>query len=205
VDRFLWKPASPDSIVPDEIAEILNSSGVVLLPTDTIYGLHAVASDSAAIARIYRLKARDAGKALPVLFSSVEQLLDNGVRLSDHLRETLGAIWPAPLTAILPIADPLPATAGASTVAARIPDLIWLRTLIQKTGPLASTSANLAGGKSAASIQEVDPGLMAGVSAVVDSGPVISQPSTLVDFTKIPPRVVREGAFSFTQNLWKTL
>ena len=120
-----WRvDGDPSDDVLDELAELLRAGGVALLPTDTIYGLHAIASDQRAIARIRAMKGRDDGKPFVVIASSVEQLREFGAVVP----ETLSAIWPAPLTAIL--------VSGETTIAARIPDLAWLRGLLGNQGPM---------------------------------------------------------------------
>lgn len=187
---------APTALQLKEIASALSSGSVVLMPTDTIYGLHAVASDAAAVARIAEMKGRDGEKPFIVLASSVAQLAGLGVTAHPHVMEALTSIWPAPLTAILP--------QGGSTLAVRIPAVDWLRELIARTGPLVSTSANRSGEP------PVDrPGALAqhlqNALDVVDGGVRSGEPSAILDLTGDEPRFTREGDPFFTQKLWKTL
>jgi len=179
--------------VLDEIADVLRAGGVALLPTDTIYGLHAVATNEPANARIRSMKERGDEKPFVIIASSVEQLEALGAAIPDALRE----IWPAPLTAIL--------AAGERTIAARIPNLPWLRALLDRTGPLVSTSANRSGEPPITTPEMLASDLLEALDALLDTGLREGHPSTIVDFTGGEPRVVREGEPGFAQFLRKTL
>ena len=181
---------APTDAQTREIAELLRAGGIVLMPTDTIYGLHAVTSDSSRIADI---KGRDESWRFVHIAASVDQLSQLGVEVPEALR----AIWPAPLTAVM--------RSGASTIAARIPDLSWLRELLKKTGPLISTSANRSGEPPISTPNQLDPELQNRLDLLVDTGVFEGEPSMIVDFTGDEPRLVREGASSFAQKVWKRL
>ncbi|HXA15728.1 MAG TPA: L-threonylcarbamoyladenylate synthase [Thermoanaerobaculia bacterium] len=175
-----------------ELADVLRAGGVALLPTDTIYGLHAVATNQQAVGRIRAMKGRGDDKPFVVIASSVEQLRDLGAVIP----EQLSVIWPAPLTAIL--------VAGDATIAARIPDLVWLRALLDRTGPLVSTSANRSGEPPVVSPDLLASDLQTGLDALLDQGPREGKPSTIVDFTGSEPRLIREGDPAFSQFPRKT-
>lgn len=206
-DPIYWKIRA-DEINPS-LLEIIGrevaSDKVVILPTDTVYGLHASAIRSRATNGIYALKRREGQKPLLVLASSIEYIDAIGVILADEIRTALQAIWPAPLTAILPLQKPLAAAGTSSSVAVRVPAVQWLRDLLKITGPLASTSLNVSGKPGVYSMEDLDPEMKKGVAAILDVGVLDKQPSTIVDFTVHPPRLIREGQFRFTQELWKTL
>jgi len=188
---------APTALQLKEIAHALSEGSVVLMPTDTIYGLHAVVSNPAAVARIGELKGRDEQqKPFIVLASSAAQLPDLGIEVRPEVLAALTSLWPAPLTAILP-------RAGA-TLAVRVPDVEWLRALIDRTGPLVSTSANRSGEPA------VDrPGALAGdlqnALDIVDGGIRGGEPSAILDLTGDEPRFIRERDALFTQKVWKTL
>jgi L-threonylcarbamoyladenylate synthase len=193
-----WRvDGEPSDDVLDEIADVLRAGGVVLLPTDTIYGLHAVATNEQAVARIRSMKERDDDKPFVIIASSAEHLEKLGAMIPDALRQ----IWPAPLTAIL--------ASDEKTVATRIPELAWLRSLLDRTGPLVSTSANRSGEPPITTPEMLADDLFEALDAVLDAGPREGQPSTIVDFTGVEPRVVREGDPGFAQilrkMLWKAL
>ena len=202
--RWYIKEA-PTALQLNEIAQLLRDGKVLLLPTDTIYGLHALASDEAAVSKIGALKGRDDTKPFIVLASSVGDLTDLGIEAPIDLLRRLDAIWPAPLTAILPLRAPVPASRGASSLAVRIPALDWLRGLVARTGPLVSTSANRSGEPPVETPANLAHDLHDALDAVVDGGPRTGQPSAILDLTGTEPRFIREGEQSFTQNVWKTL
>jgi L-threonylcarbamoyladenylate synthase len=193
-----WRvDGEPSEDVLDEIAGVLRDGGVALLPTDTIYGLHASAMNQEAVARIRAMKERGDQKPFVIIASSADQLETIGATVPAALRE----IWPAPLTAIV--------ASGDTTVAARVPDLPWLRALLDRTGPLVSTSANRSGEPPITTPEMLGTDLLEALDALLDGGSRDGQPSTIVDFTGEEPRVVREGDPGFAQflrkRLWKAL
>ena len=183
----------PSADMLDEIAGVLRAGGVALLPTDTIYGLHAVATNEQAVARIRSMKERGDDKPFVVIASSIDQLETLGATIPDALRQ----IWPAPLTAIV--------ASDAKTIAARIPNLAWLRALLDRTGPLISTSANRSGEPPITAPEMLANDLLEVLDGLFDAGSREGQPSTIVDFTGGEPRIVREGDPGFSQFLRKTL
>lgn len=189
----------------DEVAMALRAGGVVILPTDTIYGLHVTATDPNAVARLFSIKARLERKPFVVLCDTLARLSALGVSINRPQREFLASVWPAPLTVILPLLAPIAASAGVRSLAIRIPALDGLRGLIARTGPLASTSVNRSGDPPVQDMEDLSPSFLAGVAGVVDAGRIEGRPSTVLDFTGPVPRVVRQGDFAFSQNLWKTL
>ena len=187
---------APTSLQLNEIANALASGSVVLMPTDTIYGLHAVAANEDAVARIAEMKGRDETKPFIVLAASVSQFPDLGITASPEIVKALDSIWPAPLTAILP--------RGGKTIAVRIPALEWLRALVERTGPLVSTSANRSGEPAVDRPSALAPDLQNDL-AIVDGGVRSGEPSAILDLTGDEPQFIREGHPSFTQKVWKTL
>jgi len=185
--------SEPSPALVEEIAASLRTGGVALLPTDTIYGLHALASNEEAVAKIASIKGREEGKRFVVIATSADQLLDYGAAVPDVLR----SIWPAPLTAIVPH--------PGGNVAVRVPDVAWLRTLLERTGPLVSTSANRSGEPPVREPKNLAPDLQHQIDLILDAGPRDGEPSTIVDFTGSSPRIVRAGDPTFTQFLRKTL
>ncbi|RME56848.1 MAG: Sua5/YciO/YrdC/YwlC family protein, partial [Caldilineae bacterium] len=149
------------------------------------------------------IKDRPPEKALPVLLGDVEQVSQVVVGpLPELVRSLMARHWPGPLTLVLPARPGLPQnlTAGGATVAVRIPDHAFLQELARRAGPLASSSANRSGAPSCATAQEVLVQLAGRVPLIVDGGPArLGQPSTVLDLTVDPPRVLRPGPISFTQ------
>ena len=187
------------------LASILERGGVVILPTDTIYGLHAIATDAEAVDRIVSIKGRDDAKPFVVLGASRAQLESIGARFDDEARRILDELWPGPVTAIVMLENRIAASRKHDTIAVRVPALDWLRDLIEITGPLASTSVNRSGERPISSPKELTNETVARIDAVIDSGPLEGNPSTIVDFSGAEPRLIREGDSLFTQKVWKTL
>lgn len=179
------------------VRSVLASAGVVLLPTETFYGLAVDPHDPEAVARVYALKDRPQGMPLPVLCSDwqqVESLCD----VPETYRVPLSRSWPGPLTAVLPSRQPLAAAGGRSSVAVRIPGHDLLRALLYRVGPTTGTSANRSGAPPHTTAAEACAGLAAPVDLVLDGGPTRGGlPSTLVDLTGDRVRVLRSGAISW--------
>ena len=189
----------------DAISRVLVDGGVALLPTDTIYGLHALATNDDAIRKLATIKGRDDGKPFIVLAASMEQAESLGARFPESARAILREYWPGPLTVVGLLNEPIAASRGGSTIAIRVPDLEWMRDLIVKTGPLASTSANRSGDAPVQSPKSLSFDLKNRIDIIIDNGLLEGKPSTLVDFTGDEPRFIRSGESLFTQNVWKTL
>jgi tRNA threonylcarbamoyl adenosine modification protein (Sua5/YciO/YrdC/YwlC family) len=187
----LW--TATDDATLAAIADVFARGGVVLLPTDTIYGLHASASNDDAVQRIAAMKGRPGEKPFITLAASIADVTELGCGVPDVLND----IWPAPMTAIL--------RCGDGTRAVRIPAVDWLRRLLAKSGPLVSTSANRSGEPPVSSPEQLARDLHLALDGLLDLGPRAGEPSAIVDFTGPEPRVTREGDLRFTQNLRKTL
>jgi L-threonylcarbamoyladenylate synthase len=203
---FRWQiDERPTASQIEQIAGALEAEKVLLLPTDTIYGLHALATSEIAVDRIVGVKGREETKPFIVLASSVEQLGRLGVSAAPSVVAALADIWPAPLTVILPLREPIPASRGAGTLAVRIPALDWLRELLARTGPLVSTSANRSGDPAVEHPFLLARELQSGIDGIVDAGTRSGEASAILDLTSDEPRFIRESGLFFTQNLWKTL
>lgn len=205
VTRWNIPGRSPSEEELGHLASLLRGGGIAILPTDTLYGYHALASDTAAIGKISSIKGRETTKGMVVLAHEIGDFTRIGVVFSNETREMLEEIWPAPLTAILPLRAPIPASGGLATLAIRIPGLPWLRELAGRTGPLVSTSVNRSGESPRADVSQLDLGLTRDVELVVDAGLLAGEASTLIDLSTGEPKLVREGDVHFAQNLWKRL
>lgn len=169
----------------------LRRGTVVVIPTDTVYGLAARADDADAMARLFALKGRDATKSIAVLVSDLGQAR----RLTTHGLDRFAPFWPGALTvvvqrsadAVLYIGD------DDSTVGIRCPDDAFVRRLALEVGPIAASSANESGAPTPATAREIA-ALFPSVSLVVDGGPRHGVASTVIDATVDPPVVLRAGA-----------
>ena len=182
------------------MAAILLGNGLVAYPTETFYGLGAAALSARAVARIYRLKARDPGKPLPVIASDLEMVVEIAGPLPPVFWTLAEEFWPGPLTLVLKASAAIPAfLAGpGGSIAVRIPPVSWVRRLAYEISqPLTATSANLSGEG-----EMTDPSAVASVfegkiELIIDGGATPGgSPSTLLDLTTPEPRFLRVGAVS---------
>jgi L-threonylcarbamoyladenylate synthase len=171
----------------------LRRGGVVALPTDTVYGIAAIAGDADAMARVFDQKRRSDAKSIAVLVGD----LDQARALTAVPLDRFGPWWPGPLTVVVPRRADVVLHLGAddTTVGVRCPDHPFVRRLALELGPIAATSANVAGEPTlttAAAVAEAFPE----ITLVVDGGLLAGAASTVVDATVDPPRVLREGPIS---------
>ncbi len=178
-------------------ANLLRAGELVAFPTDTVYGVAAVLSDPGAIARLYVAKARPPERPIPILLADPADLERVAARVAERVRRLVERFWPGGLTLIVPKGAAVPVQVSPGpTVAVRVPDLALARQLIEAVGtPLAATSANLSGGPSPRTAGQVLAQLGGRIAAVLDGGPCPGGvPSTILDCTVEPPRLLREGA-----------
>jgi tRNA threonylcarbamoyl adenosine modification protein (Sua5/YciO/YrdC/YwlC family) len=181
------------------ICDLLSGGGIAVLPTDTIYGFHCLATDQAAVEKIRFLKGNRKDSGFVLLFSDIGMMTGWVSSWKEDSREILGSIWPAPLTAILTAAKSVNSgLKHRDAVAVRIPAKKELRDIIGKIGiPLISTSVNRSGNSPLTRISEIVstfPGLGVYISR---KGRSHDLPSTLVDFRISPPQVLRHGVYNW--------
>jgi len=179
---------------------LLRSGQVVAFPTDTVYGVGAHAFQPEAVAGLYAAKNRPTSKAIPLLVAQIEDLARVARVVPVVAWELAERFWPGGLTLVLPRAQRVPpiVTAGGDTVAVRCPDHAIPVALINALGaPLAATSANLSGQPSPTTARQVVMQLAGRVPLIIDGGPCPEGvPSTVVDLSVSPPRLLRAGAVS---------
>ncbi|MGI6781239.1 MAG: L-threonylcarbamoyladenylate synthase [Acholeplasmataceae bacterium] len=175
---------------------------VIIFPTDTIYGIGCKLYDKVALARIYEIKKRRLDKDIPILVSSIVQI--NFIAKYDlKTLRVMQTFWPGPLTLILESKKEFYDRTGDKTIAIRIPDHYVALELINTQGPLRTTSVNISGEPPLNNIKEI----REQYSDVVDyiygeyTDDYIGVASTVVDMTKKPIKLVREGAISFDEIL----
>ena len=179
----------------ERVLAAVRAGEVMALPTETLWGLSADPFSSAAAERLAVLKGRGPGKPVLVLIGGWDDLDGLGVVVAEPVRRALRRLWPAPVTVILPLVRPLPAAGGGPGLAVRMPDHDLLRSLLARTGPLSSTSANRAGEAPALTAEEIERLFGDRLALILDGDvPIGSRPSTLVDALQSPPLVVRPGA-----------
>ena len=177
--------------------EVLREGGIVAVPTDTVYGLLAVASNSGAVQRAYDAKQRDPAQPMPLFVGSVEQV-EIIAEMNPAAHRLAAVFWPGALTLVLPKRPSYNtrAAAGDSTIAVRAPADPVLREFALQLGPLTGTSANIAGREECHDAAHVQEQIGDVIDAIVDAAPVATgKPSTIVDVTDPEHvRILREGA-----------
>lgn len=176
---------------------------LVVLPTDTVYGVAADAFNPEAVQKLLDAKGRTRQSPPPVLIPGIPTLDALAESVPDEVRELVKAYWPGGLTIILPAQSSLAWDLGETrgTVALRMPSNRLALELLSETGPLAVSSANLTGQPAASTAQEAEAMLGDAVSVYLDGGPGGTVSSTIVDATSLglpdgKLRIVREGAIS---------
>ena len=183
----------------EQAAFLLRQGQLVCYPTDTVYGIGAVASNDEAIRRLYAVKGRSPDNPLPLLIS---EAADAGryAQVTPVARALISRFWPGPLTIVMRKANGLRsrALAGKNTVALRVPDNDVPREIARLLGePLTGTSANRSGARPPVSAAEVAFSLGDMISLVIDGGrSPAGIESTVVDVSGAAPQIVREGAVS---------
>ncbi|MCL5984975.1 MAG: L-threonylcarbamoyladenylate synthase [Actinobacteria bacterium] len=171
-------------------AEVIEKDGVILIPTETVYGLSCRFCSTEAIGRVSKIKAREVGKNYIVLISARDQLDNLGLIMNKDATVLADEFWPGPLTMILP-------GAKGDALAVRHSSSAFINSLVDKSGLIISTSANLSGRKSPAVFYEIDREVLEKVDLAVDGDPLPGVPSTILDMQQDVPRVLRQGIIDF--------
>jgi L-threonylcarbamoyladenylate synthase len=193
-------PVIPEHSYIESVADILRQGGVIGYPTETIYGIGCNALNSVAVERIYQLKNRDRRKAMILIAGDTVQVSELVTSIPEAAEKLIENFWPGPLTIVFEASSRLKefAFGKSKTIAIRIPDSVICLELLKETGfPIVSTSANISGAPASTSAEQVEKFFGDQLEVIIDGGPSVDGvPSTVVDITKSPARVVREGAIS---------
>jgi L-threonylcarbamoyladenylate synthase len=180
--------------------DILRKDGVIVFPTDTLYGLGCDAFSRGAVARIIGIKGRPYDKGLPLLLASAEDAEGLALDFSPLAKKLAQAFWPGALTLVLRASrQVLPEVTGdRSTVALRVPDHPVPRALVRGVGrAIIGTSANLRGEMPSTTAREAESAVGGTVDYVLDGGPADNgAPSTVVDLSGECPVLLRQGVLS---------
>ncbi len=194
---FKLSPSIHASVL-GEASSVVRNGGVLIYPTDTIYGIGGDATNAAVVEKIYSIKERERGKPLLVLMNSLQMVERFVDEISPAARELVKKYWPGAVTFVFIANEKLPRelTAGRGTIGIRVPQHKFCVDLITAAGvPIISTSANFSGTAGGEKIKNVIEEFNGKVELIVDDGDAPSQvPSTVVDITGRKPRVVRAGA-----------
>ena len=185
----------------NQAAALINSGGLIAFPTDTVYGIGASAFQFDAIERIYQVKGRSSLKAIPILLGNAAVADQITTPFSSITRKLAETFWPGPLTLVVPLLSSLPPNLSPTpTIGLRVPDHEFTLRLLQETGPLAATSANLSGEPSALSADEVQSQLGGKLDLILDGGESPGgMASTVLDCTAEKPVLLREGPLTWDE------
>ncbi|MFN8191105.1 MAG: L-threonylcarbamoyladenylate synthase [Nocardioidaceae bacterium] len=183
----------------EAVAGAISKGQLVVLPTDTVYGVAADAFDPDAVARLLEAKGRGRNMPPPVLIGDAGTVDALVTSLPDYARTLIEHCWPGPLTLIGREQPSLRWDLGDTrgTVAVRMPDHEVALEILRRTGPLAVSSANSTGRPAATSAAAAEEMLGESVEVIVDAGDSPGEtPSTILDVTMDRPRILREGVLT---------
>jgi len=167
---------------------------LIVIPTDTVYGLSAKLYDEKALTKIYQIKGRDESKKIPLLISKIEQLKDICI-MSKLSQAFMKKYWPGPLTIILKTTDMYKQKTGEDTIAVRMPDHPVALKLIDLNGPLKVTSLNKSNEKPLTNFKDIEKNFGPLVKEIYPQGNIVKSDisSTIIDLTTNKIVVVRQG------------
>lgn len=199
--RVFVDPGAPQRDAIEEAVTWIRKGGLVAVPTDTLYGIAADPFNRAAVSRVFDVKGRDAGRALPLIAADVAQVETHLGRLTPLACRLADRFWPGPLTLIVaaPRALAPDVTAGLGTVGVRVPANEIARAICAGCDrPITATSANVSGEAATADPDVVERRLGDRLDMLLDAGPAPGgEPSTVVDATHAEPRLIRGGAIAW--------
>jgi L-threonylcarbamoyladenylate synthase len=189
--------SSPNKEVVEEIAAAILTGRLVVIPTDTLYGIAANSLDEGAIKKVYQIKERDLAKPILLLIHDKEQLIGLVKTIPEAGERLIRNFWPGPLTLIFEAAKKLsPSLLGnTSKIAFRQPNNLFLQLLLKETRvPITGTSANISGQPTLSNVKEIETLLGEGIDLIIDGGMGnTDKASSIVDVTSLPPTLIREG------------
>ncbi len=196
-------PIRPEEDLIGLAARVLQNGGVIGYPTETVYGIGCSVFNAEAVSRIYDLKNRDRSKALILIAADVLQISDLVEEIPEAAERLIENFWPGPVTLVFKASPRLQQFAfrKLKTIAIRIPDCAICLALLKACGfPIVSTSANLSGEPASTTALEVINTFGSTLDLIIDGGETPSKnPSTVVDVTRSPARIIREGAISILE------
>ena len=178
--------------------EIVRNGGIIIFPTDTAFGIGCRIDNHAAVDRLFKIRRRPAGQAMPVLVGTIEMALAYYLDPSDVVRRLMKNYWPGALTIVAPCnmnCIDSPIRGGGETVGLRMPNHPTILTIIEEVGvPVLGPSANFHGDPTPYSVADLNPELVKLVDYVVPGECTVKQASTVVDCTMTPYKIIRQGA-----------
>jgi len=183
----------------EQAVKILNNGGIIIFPTDTAFGIGCRSDNETAVCRLFRIRKRPEIKPTPVLVSSIEMAQKYLLPVPDAVKTKLiKKYWPGALTLILRCVEkkvPGLVRGGGDTLGVRMPDHVIALSLINGVRvPILGPSANFHGGKTPFTLDDLDKDLVNQVDYVVKGECGVKQVSTIIDCTREPWQILREGA-----------
>jgi L-threonylcarbamoyladenylate synthase len=198
-----------------QAAQVVRNGGVIIYPTETFYGLGGHPGQTAAIEKIYRIKGRELGKPLPLIAANAAVVRKVAAQWPDEAEKLARAFWPGPLTLVIPVEDFTLSTSGSSErillsplvhgytgkIAVRVSSHPMATALASEVGGfLISTSANFSGERPYRDSCKIPDALLDAVDGLLNAGRLPGRmPSTIVDVSSGPPRLVRAGCLSWEE------
>ncbi len=179
-------------------SRMIGTGGVIIFPTQYLYGLGADALNAEAVDRIYEIKRRSHSKPILVFIAQQADLSRLVRQIPSAAESIMNAFWPGAVTIVFKAMDTLPAnlTAGSNKIGVRMPRHPVASALTKVFGgPVTATSANITGDSGCSTVSDIAPGVAGQVDLILDAGPLKGGlGSTVVDVTVDPPKIIREGA-----------
>lgn len=201
VKPLLVSPLSPAPDVVHQAARWVTGGGLLVFPTDTLYGLGAHPSSDAALAALFQVKGRDDRAAVPLIAASVDHVAGLSASWGGLTAALASRFWPGPLSLVIDAPESIASAVhgGRGTIAVRVPNQPVARAVAAAVGGLVTaTSANRSGQPAAASVGDLDDVVRDPRVLVLDAGPLPGgAPSTIVDARGAEPVLIREGAIPF--------
>lgn len=186
----------PERKIIDKAVKIIKAGGLIVYPTDTVYGLGTNALNSQAVLRVFDVKNRPLDQALPLIVSGLE-MAEELASVTEEAKRLAQAFWPGALTIILEKKPVVPSVVIGRKlgVGLRAPNHVVPTIITRMSGlPLTATSANRHGGANPIDVREVLNQLGEGIDLILDGGRTkVGISSTVIDLTRIPPLIVRKG------------
>ncbi|MCX5668572.1 MAG: L-threonylcarbamoyladenylate synthase [Candidatus Omnitrophica bacterium] len=184
-------PLAPQEEAIQQAAKVLIAGGLVIIPTETVYGIVANALNIKALERLYKIKNRPKDKPFSILIAQEQKVRELAAEVPVVVYKLMHKFWPGPLTILLKAKD-------QGKIGLRMPDnLVALAIINQSTVPLACPSANISGQPAPVNFQQAIKDLDGRVDLAIDAGPAnVGLESTVVDLSIEPPQIVRSGAIN---------
>jgi len=193
---FVINEKNPQQRLIQKVKECLEDGGIIVFPTDTVYAYGCDIKDKRAIERIYRLKKLDKRKPLSFIFTDISEIADYVRNVSDDAFKIMKKAFPGPYTFIFKASKLVPkiVMTNQKTIGVRIPDNNIALDIVRALGrPILATSVFTLSGEYLIDPRELEKVYRNEVDIVIDAGPKIAEPSTVVDFSEDSIEIIREG------------